>query len=104
MVQKVLKVSLLQNYANKQEHCLKFSTSVIQGWIKWTKDFLGHNIRVHRQFYRHPEGTLQLAKISKVVMALDQGRLAEFKGKTLDDINIDPEGTLPGVASHKSLV
>ncbi|KTF95543.1 hypothetical protein cypCar_00040801 [Cyprinus carpio] len=24
-------------------------------------------------------------------MALDQGRLAEFKGKTLDDINIDPE-------------
>lgn len=36
---------------------------------------------------------LQLAKISKVLMALDQGHLAEFKGKTLDDINIDPEGT-----------
>ncbi|XP_059403077.1 uncharacterized protein LOC132134509 [Carassius carassius] len=54
-------------------------------------DFLGHDVRVHRQFYRLPEGTLQLAKISKVLMALDQGRLAEFKGKTLDDINIDPE-------------
>lgn len=24
-------------------------------------DFLGHDIRVHRQFYRLPEGTLQLA-------------------------------------------
>lgn len=56
-------------------------------------DFLGHDIRVHRQFYRLPEGTLQLAKISKVLMALEQGRLSEFKGKTLDDISIDPEGT-----------
>ncbi|XP_043982140.1 uncharacterized protein LOC122836583 isoform X1 [Gambusia affinis] len=54
-------------------------------------NFLGHDIRVHRQFYRLPEGTLQLAKISKVLMALDQGRLAEFKGKSLDDIAIDPE-------------
>ncbi|XP_054872280.1 uncharacterized protein LOC111580096 isoform X3 [Amphiprion ocellaris] len=53
--------------------------------------FLGHDITVHRQFYRLPEGTLQLAKISKILMALDQGRLAEFKGRTLDDINIDPE-------------
>lgn len=57
-------------------------------------NFLGHDIRVHRQFYRLPEGTLQLAKISKVLMALEQGRLAEFKGKSLDDIAIDPEGTV----------
>lgn len=55
--------------------------------------FLGHDIRVHRQFYRLPEGTLQLAKMSKVLLALDQGRLAEFKGKSLDEIAIDPEGT-----------
>lgn len=54
-------------------------------------DFLGHDIRV--QFYRFPEGTLQLAKVRKVLMALDQRRLAEFKGKILDEINIDPDGT-----------
>lgn len=55
-------------------------------------DFLGHDIRVHRQYYRLPEGTLQLAKISKVLMALEQGKLSKFKGKNLDQINIDPEG------------
>ncbi|CAM4731020.1 unnamed protein product [Leuciscus chuanchicus] len=55
-------------------------------------DFLGYDIRVHRQFYRLPEG-------SKVLMALDQGRLAEFKGKTLDDINIDPKGKVKKVKS-----
>ncbi|KAK1877482.1 UvrABC system protein B [Dissostichus eleginoides] len=29
-------------------------------------DFLGHDIRVHRQYYRLPQGTLQLAKMSKI--------------------------------------
>ncbi|KAK7907618.1 hypothetical protein WMY93_016230 [Mugilogobius chulae] len=53
--------------------------------------FPGHDVRVHRQFYRLPEGTLQLAKVSKILMALEQGRMAEFKGKGLDDITIDPE-------------
>ncbi|XP_048846140.1 uncharacterized protein LOC125717126 isoform X12 [Brienomyrus brachyistius] len=53
--------------------------------------FLGHDIRIHREFYRLPEKTLQLAKISKVLMALEQGRLAEFHGKNLDEIQIDPD-------------
>ena len=55
-------------------------------------DFMGHDIRVHRQFYRLPEGTLQLVKISKILMAMEQGRLADFQGKSLEEINIDPTG------------
>ena len=31
-------------------------------------DFLGHDISVHRKYYRLPEGTLQLAKASKILM------------------------------------
>ncbi|KAL7879682.1 hypothetical protein SRHO_G00019360 [Serrasalmus rhombeus] len=53
-------------------------------------DFLGHDVRVHRDYYRLPEGTLQLAKISKILMALETGRLGEFSGKNLDEIHIDP--------------
>lgn len=48
-------------------------------------DFLGHDIRVHRKYYRL--GTLQLAKISKVLMAMERGRLSDFKGR-----NLDPQG------------
>ena len=55
-------------------------------------NFLGHDIRVHRQYYRLPEGTLQLAKVSKVLIALERGRLSEFKGLSLDQIQIDPNG------------
>lgn len=55
-------------------------------------NFLGHDIRIHREFYRLPDKTLQLAKISKVLLALEKGRLAEFHGKNLDEITIDPNG------------
>ncbi|KAK2814261.1 hypothetical protein Q5P01_000663 [Channa striata] len=56
-------------------------------------DFLGHYTRVHRQYYRLPEGTLQLAKISKVLLALEQELLHEFKGRNLDEISIDLQGS-----------
>lgn len=55
-------------------------------------DFMGHNISVHRQHYRLPEATLQLAKISKVLLALEQGRLGDYKGKSLDEIQLDVNG------------
>ncbi|XP_075034752.1 uncharacterized protein LOC142097053 [Mixophyes fleayi] len=54
-------------------------------------DFLEHDIRVQQQYYRLPESTLQLAKISKQLMALESGRLAEFKAKNLNERHIDPD-------------
>lgn len=48
-------------------------------------DFLSHDIRVHRKYYRL--GTLQLGKISKVLMAMERGQLSDFKGR-----NLDPQG------------
>ncbi|XP_034082114.1 uncharacterized protein LOC117552648 isoform X1 [Gymnodraco acuticeps] len=59
-------------------------------------NFLGHDIRIPREFYRLPEKTLQLAKISKILMALEQGRLAEFHGKNLDEITIGPDERVLG--------
>ena len=51
--------------------------------------FLGHNIRVHRNFYRLPQETLQLAKVSKILLAYDRGQIASYKGKNLDEIQLD---------------
>ncbi|XP_045070682.1 uncharacterized protein LOC123484401 isoform X2 [Coregonus clupeaformis] len=53
--------------------------------------FLGHDIRVHREFYRLPESTLQLAKVSKLLIAIEKGRLPYLQGKGLDDIEVNPE-------------
>ena len=49
-------------------------------------DFMGHNISVHRQFYRLSEPTIQSAKISKLLLALEKGKIHELKGKSLDEI------------------
>jgi len=51
--------------------------------------FLGHNIKVHRDYYRLPSDVLQTAKIAKILMALDNGE--QLAGKSLDDIHIDLE-------------
>lgn len=49
-------------------------------------DFLGHDISVHRQFYQLSEPTIQSAKISKLLLALEKGKLRELQGKSLDEI------------------
>ena len=49
---------------------------------------LGHDIHIHRNFYRLPHDTLQLAKVSKLLIAFDQGKIAAYKGKNLDEIDV----------------
>ncbi|XP_044059312.1 uncharacterized protein LOC122879369 [Siniperca chuatsi] len=57
-------------------------------------DFLGHDIRVHRDFYRLPVPTTQLAKISKLLLSMEKGHLSSMQGKSLDEIEIEDEITL----------
>jgi len=47
--------------------------------------FMGHDIAVHREYYRLPETALQTAKVSRLLFAL-QGGIGKFKGKSLEDI------------------
>ncbi|XP_054865957.1 uncharacterized protein LOC118470098 isoform X2 [Amphiprion ocellaris] len=54
-------------------------------------NFLGHDIRVHRDFYRLPEATIEMARISKLLLAMEKGSLAEFQGKSLHEIEIEAE-------------
>ena len=35
--------------------------------------FLGHDIRVHKDFYRLPSATIQVAKVSKWLLAMEKG-------------------------------
>lgn len=56
--------------------------------------YLGHDISVHREFYRLPEHTTQLAKCGKLLTMIDEGKCQDFIGKRLDDINLDLGGLL----------
>lgn len=50
--------------------------------------FMGHDVRIHREFYRLPESTLQLAKVSKVLIMMEKGQISRFHGKSIDEIDI----------------
>lgn len=54
--------------------------------------FLGHDLTVHRDFYRLPEDTLQIAKCGKLFMMMDQDRIGELAGKSLNEIELDISG------------
>ncbi|KAL3993339.1 trafficking protein particle complex subunit 5 [Sarotherodon galilaeus] len=65
-------------------------------------DFLGHDIRVHREFYRLPVPTTQLAKISKLLLTLEKGHLSQIQGKSLDEIEIEDEIALSDAETKDS--
>ncbi|KAJ8046141.1 hypothetical protein HOLleu_04717 [Holothuria leucospilota] len=54
--------------------------------------FMGHDIAVHRNYYRLPEQTLQLVKVSRILLAMDSGQTLDFNGKSLDEIEINIDG------------
>lgn len=49
--------------------------------------FMGHDIRVHREFYWLTENTFRLAKMRKLLMAIEIGPDV-YKGKSLDEIDL----------------
>ncbi|XP_030833631.1 uncharacterized protein LOC115926148 [Strongylocentrotus purpuratus] len=53
--------------------------------------FMGHDIRTHRAYYRLPDASLQVAKISKVLFSMEKGDLKAMAGKTLDDVRVDAD-------------
>ena len=55
--------------------------------IEMLATFLGHDIKVHREYYRLPNETLQVAKCSKLLLAMEKG-VGEFSGKKLQDLDL----------------
>ncbi|CAG4939638.1 unnamed protein product [Colias eurytheme] len=55
--------------------------------------FMGHTLSVHKNNYRLPSDIYQTAKISKLLLLMEDGKADEFQGKSLDEIelNMDEE-------------
>ena len=48
--------------------------------------FMGHDITVHRSFYRLPQETLQVARMGRLLTAFNNGTIGQYTGKSIDDI------------------
>ena len=51
-------------------------------------NFLGHDIRVHREYYRIPQETLQVAKVSKLLISMERGGAGLQSGQSLDEVEL----------------
>ena len=66
------------------------------GELEWLSNHLGHSIDVHKEFYRNQEGAIQLGKVAKMLLAVDEGRILKNQSKqhsrlTFSEFNIPSE-------------
>lgn len=55
--------------------------------VEWLANHMGHDLSIHKQYYRLQDHTLELAKISKLLLAIDKGS-SDLVGMKLDEISL----------------
>lgn len=55
--------------------------------LDWLCTHMGHTIGVHRNYYRLPQSTLEVATVGKILMAIESG-ISKHSGKKLDEIEL----------------
>lgn len=59
--------------------------------VDWLARHLGHDIRVHCEFDRLHESSTELAKVSKLLLAVDSGKINKMARESPPEMSI--EGT-----------
>ncbi|CAH1099872.1 unnamed protein product [Psylliodes chrysocephalus] len=62
--------------------------------IEQLASFMGHTANVHKQVYRLPDDVYQTAKIAKLLLLMEKGEAGKYRGKTLDEINLDMDADI----------
>ena len=57
--------------------------------IEWLANHLGHSVDIHQEYYRLRDNAIELSKVSRLLLAADSGKGETFRGKRLDEIQID---------------
>ncbi|XP_071805818.1 uncharacterized protein [Asterias amurensis] len=55
-------------------------------------DFMGHDLRVHREYYRLPDTVQRVTKLSRLFLSLERGNLVSQHGKSLEELHVTGEG------------
>ena len=80
-----IKITKLRKYVATVSQVIDLSESELE----WLARHMGHDLSVHREYYRLHDSTLELSKVSRLLLAIDEGNVAKFQGKTLSEITVD---------------
>ena len=70
----------------------KFLATVLQlldlseAELTWITNHLGHTKDVHKGWYREEDGTIELTKVAKVLVAIDTGESRSIQNKKIDSL------------------
>jgi len=53
---------------------------------------MSHSKEIHKSFYRLPESTFQIAKVSKFLLMMEKGEAEKYRGKNFDEIDVNVDG------------
>ena len=57
--------------------------------MQWLANHMDHKLHIHRDFYCLHEFTVEIAKVSRILMAVDSGEARKYKGKSLNKIALE---------------
>ena len=57
--------------------------------LEWLCNHLGHEVQIDNNFHRQHESVVEIAKVGKLLLAVDAGKIAEFSGKKLSEITLE---------------
>ena len=57
--------------------------------LEYLCNHMGHDVKVHRHFYRLHDNALEVSKVAKLLLAVDGGQIHHIAGKDLDTITLD---------------
>jgi len=66
-----------------------------KGEVEWLANHLRHELEVHKSYYHLHESTVELSKVSCLLMAVDSGCTVKFSGKYLKEVmpHVEPGDT-----------
>ena len=56
--------------------------------LEWLARHLGHNINIHKEFYQLHHSTIELSRVSMLLMMLDMGKATSFANRNLKEITL----------------
>jgi hypothetical protein len=76
-------------HAWRWDRCFSQIVSLTNGEQEWLSNHLGHEINIDKDYYRANDAVLEVAKISRLLMVANSGKMSQYAGKSLADIGIE---------------
>ena len=57
--------------------------------LKIVADHMGHDVSIHCNIYREQSSILQRTKVARLLIAMENGMVSKFAGKSLENIELE---------------